>query len=118
MKFDKFAGFLSASVIFLLLVNTNVVQSDEECSVCEDVETPTATGSKEMLSNNTESDEGKKKEVPKKSLTLVFDGTGSMSTDLAQLRGAAQEIVKTLSELKDNPIGNYVLSVFRDPGWF
>ncbi|CAO1391663.1 unnamed protein product [Diamesa hyperborea] len=38
-----------------------------------------------------------------------------MSTDLAQLRSAAEEIVIELSQRKDNPIFNYILVVFRDP---
>lgn len=52
------------------------------------------------------------------SLLIVFDGTGSMHADLNQLRGAALKIVNDLAEKESNPIYNYILSVFRDPGEF
>lgn len=51
-----------------------------------------------------------------KDLLIVFDATGSMGTDLAQLRSAAIEIVNELSRKEEDPINNFVLSVFRDPG--
>ena len=51
-----------------------------------------------------------------RSLLIIFDGTGSMSTDLAQLKSAAEEIINELSKRIDNPIFNYILVVFRDPG--
>lgn len=51
-----------------------------------------------------------------KSLLIVFDATASMNRDLEQLRGAAQEIVQMLAKQEQNPIYNYILSVFRDPG--
>ena len=39
-----------------------------------------------------------------------------MSTDLAQVIGGVQEIVKDLSSRKDNPIFNYIYVGFNDPG--
>lgn len=51
-----------------------------------------------------------------RSLLIVFDATGSMHDDLEQLRAGAQEIVTELSARDDNPIYNYVLVVYRDPG--
>lgn len=51
-----------------------------------------------------------------KSLVLIFDATGSMSKDLEQLRTAAKQIVNELSLREDNPIYNYILVIFRDPG--
>ena len=51
-----------------------------------------------------------------KSLLIIFDATRSMGPDLAQLSSAAQKIVNDLSKRKDNPIFNYILVVFRDPG--
>lgn len=51
-----------------------------------------------------------------RSLLIVFDATGSMYDDLEQLRAGAQEIVTELSARDDNPIYNYVLVVYRDPG--
>lgn len=51
-----------------------------------------------------------------KSLLIVFDATGSMHDDLEQLRVGAQEIINEFSAREDNPIYNYVLVVYRDPG--
>lgn len=53
-----------------------------------------------------------------KSLLIIFDATGSMATDLVQMKASAQEIIVELSEHEENPIYNFVLSVFRDPGTF
>jgi hypothetical protein len=39
-----------------------------------------------------------------------------MKEDLKQLREGADKIVDKLSGLKEHPIKNYVLSVFRDQG--
>jgi len=54
-------------------------------------------------------------EQGQKDLLIVFDATGSMAKDLAQLRSAAIEIVNDLSGKEEDPINNFVLSVFRDP---
>jgi hypothetical protein len=51
-----------------------------------------------------------------KSLLIIFDATASMGDDLAQLRAAALDIINDFSSRADNPIYNYVLVVFRDPG--
>jgi hemicentin len=51
----------------------------------------------------------------KKSLLIIFDGTGSMGTDLAQLRSGANDIIKDFSSRENSPIDNYVLVIFRDP---
>lgn len=50
-----------------------------------------------------------------RSLIIVFDATGSMSDDLAQVRPATNDIIKTYSDHPDKPIKNYILSVFHDP---
>lgn len=50
-----------------------------------------------------------------KSLMIVFDGTGSMSRDLEQLRSGANDIVNDLSSRANNPIYNYILTIFNDP---
>lgn len=50
-----------------------------------------------------------------KSLLIAFDTTGSMAKDLAELRQGAQDIVSNFAERKDQPIYNYVLSLFNDP---
>lgn len=55
------------------------------------------------------------RKTAQKSLLIVFDGTGSMSDDLAAMVPAAKEIIKTFSSRKENPIKNYVLVVFQDP---
>lgn len=51
-----------------------------------------------------------------RSLVIVFDTTASMGDDLVQLREAAIMIVEEFKALKNNPIYNYVLSPFNDPG--
>ena len=50
-----------------------------------------------------------------KSLLIVFDTTGSMSRDLNQLKNGAKDIVKAFSAKTNDPIFNYVLSLFNDP---
>lgn len=50
-----------------------------------------------------------------KSLVIVFDGTGSMSDDLAELVPAANSIIEDFASRPDKPIFNYILSVFHDP---
>lgn len=98
--------------------------SDEECGIIEEESTTIRINA---IDNGTASSIPIQAIKPKKdykgrarpdqrSLLIVFDGTGSMSADLAQLRGGAQEIVNKLALREDNPIFNYVLSVFRDPG--
>jgi len=39
-----------------------------------------------------------------------------MGTDLEQLKTGVKEIVNDLSSRKDNPIYNYILVAFNDPG--
>ena len=51
-----------------------------------------------------------------RSLLIIFDGTKSMTQDLEQLQLAATQIVNELSMRQDNPIFNYILVIFRDPG--
>lgn len=50
-----------------------------------------------------------------KSLLIVFDGTGSMGNNLAQLKPIAKEIVNDYSARDDKPIYDYILTVFNDP---
>ena len=54
--------------------------------------------------------------VDQKSFLIIFDGTRSMGTDLAQLKSAAEEIINDFSKRENNQIFNYILVVFRDPG--
>jgi hypothetical protein len=57
-----------------------------------------------------------KAETPKRSLVFVCDATKSMTDDLKQLRDGADKILDKFSGLKEHPIKNYVLSLFRDQG--
>lgn len=50
-----------------------------------------------------------------RSLVIVFDATGSMLDDLHQLRDGAKLIIEEITQLKNNPIYNYVFVPFRDP---
>jgi hypothetical protein len=57
-----------------------------------------------------------KADTPKRSLIFVCDATRSMKDDLQQLRDGAAKILDKFSGLKEHPIKNYVLSIFRDKG--
>lgn len=50
------------------------------------------------------------------SLVIVFDGTGSMTNCLEQLRNGAQQIIDKFMNDDENPIYNYIFVPFRDPG--
>ncbi|CAD7082367.1 unnamed protein product [Hermetia illucens] len=49
------------------------------------------------------------------SLVFIFDDTGSMGNDLAQLRKGAKKITNEFANRKNNPIYNYILVCFNDP---
>jgi hypothetical protein len=53
--------------------------------------------------------------LDQKSLLIIFDTTNSMGSDLEQLRSAALDVVKVFAAKKNEPIFNYVLSLFNDP---
>lgn len=53
--------------------------------------------------------------APDKTLSIIFDTTGSMWDDLQSLRSAAIQIVKKFVSYESNPIDDYVLSLFNDP---
>lgn len=50
------------------------------------------------------------------SLVFVFDTTGSMYDDLIQLRAGASKIISTTLERKEQPVYNFLLIPFHDPG--
>lgn len=52
----------------------------------------------------------------KKTLMIVFDATASMGSSLDMLRTSAKKIMERFTSREDNPIHNYVLVAFRDPG--
>lgn len=79
----------------------------------------------EMFSIFSDNDVNKKfkrnvqNDIPRpdqRSLLIIFDGTASMHDDLKQLKNSAKQIIAELSLRTDNPIFNYVLVIFRDPG--
>ncbi|XP_065212756.1 hemicentin-1-like [Planococcus citri] len=49
------------------------------------------------------------------SLAFVFDVTGSMSSELDQVKSGAKKILKTIAEHKEKVIYNYILVPFGDP---
>lgn len=49
------------------------------------------------------------------SLAFVFDVTGSMSSELDQVKSGAKKILKTIAEHKEKIIHNYILVPFSDP---
>ena len=50
------------------------------------------------------------------SLAFVFDTTGSMSDDLVQAKKGATMILNTTLSLQNQPLYNYILVPFNDPG--
>jgi hypothetical protein len=56
--------------------------------------------------------------VPQRSLLLVCDATGSMRDDLDAVHEGSKFILDFFENKSNNPIKNYVLTFFRDPGWF
>ena len=91
----------------ILFDNNSPMQRDETTRV-----------NKRQAPQNDKNDFKDRPRPDQRSLLIVFDATGSMNRDLVELRSAAQEIVNELSARADNPIYNYVLVVYRDPGRF
>lgn len=71
----------------------------------------------ESMSLTVESPEEKPEEpIRGSSLAFVFDSTGSMHDELAQVKVGASKILAALRDHPDIPIHNYVLVPFNDPG--
>jgi hypothetical protein len=119
MKLLKACRFPCAILVGILCLNFKFVHSDisdDECGIIKEgvamthaLIITTENSLKPKLKNKT-------KINFKRSLLIIFDSTGSMNDDLVQLRSAAKEIVANFSAIEENPITNYVLSVFNDPG--
>lgn len=92
--------FLVATII--AIVSVAPVRLDDECEAFSIVE---------KFSKVAKSDFSQEQ----KSLLIAFDGTRSMTTDLNQLRAGATEITLEFANRHDNPIYDYILSIFRDP---
>jgi hypothetical protein len=111
MKLSKFCTFSIIVLIAVLSFNIELVRSDisdDECGI----ETTTIAN----IPTTQKPDPVSRTKNIKRSLLIIFDSTGSMSTDLAQLRSAAKQIVGNFSARAEKPIQNYVLSVYNDPG--
>jgi hypothetical protein len=54
--------------------------------------------------------------VPQRSLLLVCDATGSMGPHLKAVHEGSKYILDHFENKPNNPIKNYVLAFFRDPG--
>lgn len=93
-------------VLLLLITGISGEISDDECGkfIKEQPSEPA-----EVIDNFY------RKQIVQKSLLMVFDGTLSMRDDLAQMVPAAKEIIKSFTSRKENPIKNFVLTVFQDP---
>lgn len=107
----------------MLLSNLKLAKSaisDDECGIA-DIKDP-ETNNNEFVTDN-EVPEAKPQKVDyqgrarpdQKSLLVIFDATGSMGPNLAQVKASARDIVVALAEHAENPIYNYILSVYRDP---
>lgn len=115
MRRSKF--IIAAIVIFQCCF---LVTSLDECDVAGkfDIKTIAKSNGKIEKLSKSGADWNDRPAPDQKSLVIVFDTTGSMSNDLAQLRGGAEDIVNTFSMKDNNPIYNYVLSLFNDPSEF
>lgn len=120
MKCLTFYGSLTIGLCIFLITTVKSDISDDECGVWEDEETTTIANSPDKPANISSTAKLSKRDEyfakRKKSLVIVFDGTGSMHDDLVQMRDAAKEIVNSLLAKEDKPIKNFVLVVFKDPG--
>lgn len=106
-------------IIIVMFLTMNLVfcsvESEFDCRGSNGIDNATISGS--MSENNFSRANKTYRDKPvQKSLLIVFDATMSMEPDLAQLREGAQEIIMKFASREDNPIHNYVLSVYRDPG--
>lgn len=50
------------------------------------------------------------------SLVFIFDDTASMGNDLKELREGAKKLTREFANRKNNPIYDYILVRFNDPG--
>lgn len=110
-------------LLFLIFVFKSAYSdvSDDECGIVKEVEEEISSKvnvSASVRVTKPKKDYKGRARPDQKSLLIVFDATGSMSSDLAQLRSGAEEIVNKLASQEESPIYNYILSVFRDPGKF
>lgn len=117
MKERKVKFHLLFGVVVLLLVKPVKLDiSDVVCAEYLKVDIKNDGNNSTDNAGVTSPTQNLPKRVEKKSLLIVFDGTNSMGDDLEQMRSAASDIVNNLSNKTNQPIKNYVLSVFRDPG--
>lgn len=109
--------------VVILLNNIRIALSDisdDECGIFHEFESNklstlnSTDNAAESL--NRSKNELYRRAVPKKSLIIIFDGTGSMGDDLIGLGGAAKEIVNFLSKKEENVIEDYIFAVFRNAG--
>lgn len=132
MEITKLSVF---SLLILCFVCHQVLASADECEAWIDSETTpedtttdittteniiweTTWEEAPLKSFRSKRDVGDDPRSDQKSLLIIFDSTGSMGSDLAQLRQAAKDIVNFFAERDDKPIYNYILSVFNDPSNF
>lgn len=98
--------------IFLKIPEVFSDESDKECGIVAMHQQNLAATKDDLIAAFD-----KMKSKKKTSLSLIFDNTGSMSKDLKNLRSAAIKIIDKFNSYgADNPIGNYILSIFNDPG--
>lgn len=119
---DNARSSVSDSYKQSIVVNDNICNNNEK-SVAYDVimlDNVAATNDEgKIVKRETSDHDDDFKDRPRadqKSLVMVFDATGSMHDDLEQLRSGAREIINEMSARTDNPVFNYILVVFRDPG--
>lgn len=121
MKLFRISRIVLTALALVSTVNfVNSDKSDDECRIAAaalNTSTMAATTTATPLHRVVQTIDYTGRARPdQKSLLIVFDATASMAADLEQLRSGAREIVNLLAAQAENPIYNYILSVFRDPG--
>lgn len=114
MKLSRFF-VLSFTALTVFIIGNHSVKSNIVDDECESDDTTVENEITNSIDKQISSVSKSERKNAKKSLVIVFDGTNSMKEDLDQMRDAAKEIITELSEVKDKPIKNYVLTVFKDP---
>lgn len=106
----------SIAVLVIIQCCSGLVTALDECDALMELnKEPAMIQSRKFSKRSVDGDWNDRARPDQKSLMIIFDTTGSMSDDLDQLRGAAEEIVNTFSAKANNPIYNYILSLFNDP---
>lgn len=102
-------------VISIVILKVSADKSDEECALILGDGPEEKDETKSAVNPDQIEIDPEIRPKPKKSLSIIFDDTGSMNKSLENLRNAAIKITNKFNSYAENPIENYILSVFNDP---